>query len=64
MAPLPRGASYPEDAYSKAHFWQFTDKGYLPSDMLTCDGKLEHRGEDMNWLPVSRDEYLPLFGVN
>src|SRR5262249_22311366 len=33
MAPLPRGASYPQDTYSVPHFWQFTESGDLPAPL-------------------------------
>jgi GH25 family lysozyme M1 (1,4-beta-N-acetylmuramidase) len=64
MAPLPKGDSYPQDKYSVANFWQFTDNGVLPSKVLTCRGTAELRGEDMNWLPVDRGDFATLFGVD
>ena len=64
MAPLPKGTSYPQDKYSIANFWQFTDNGIFPSIALTCRGQPELRGEDMNWLPVGVNEFTKLFGVD
>jgi GH25 family lysozyme M1 (1,4-beta-N-acetylmuramidase) len=57
MAPLPRGASYPEGKYTIPHFWQFTEIGYLPSNFLTCGGKSARRSLDMNFIPVSGKEF-------
>jgi GH25 family lysozyme M1 (1,4-beta-N-acetylmuramidase) len=63
MAPLPRGASYPPNAYTVAHFWQFTESGRLPQRAFTCAGHGESRPLDLNWLPVSAAETRALFGV-
>jgi len=66
MAPLPVGAMYPTpdlNAYDIPHFWQFTEEGYLPSNVLTCNGTLTRKKMDMNWLPVGNADYPKLFGV-
>jgi GH25 family lysozyme M1 (1,4-beta-N-acetylmuramidase) len=66
MAPLPVGAIYPNPdlkIYDVPHFWQFTENGYLPSNVLTCDGTSKRKDMDMNWLPISNADYPNLFGV-
>jgi GH25 family lysozyme M1 (1,4-beta-N-acetylmuramidase) len=62
MAPLPRGASFPQDQYNLAHFWQFTENGFLPSNYLTCAGQSVRKALDLNWIPVSESEYPIPFG--
>jgi GH25 family lysozyme M1 (1,4-beta-N-acetylmuramidase) len=67
MAPLPVGAMYPNPGlkiYDIPHFWQFTESGYLPSNVLTCDGTSKRKQLDMNWLPITNAGYPKLFGVN
>lgn len=67
MAPLPLGTMYPDPdlkIYNIPHFWQFTESGYLPSNVLTCDGKSTRKEFDLNWLPISNADYPKLFGVN
>jgi GH25 family lysozyme M1 (1,4-beta-N-acetylmuramidase) len=64
MAPLPIGATYPDpdqNVYDIPHFWQFTENGYLPSNVLTCDGTSKRKELDMNWLPISSSDYANLF---
>jgi GH25 family lysozyme M1 (1,4-beta-N-acetylmuramidase) len=66
MAPLPVGAMYPNpdlNVYDIPHFWQFSENGYLPSNVLTCNGALKRKEMDMNWLPVNKADYPKLFGV-
>lgn len=62
MAPLPRGASYAQDAYTIPHFWQFTEAGHVADVDFVCRGHSEHRAVDLNWIPLSPDKY-PLLQV-
>jgi GH25 family lysozyme M1 (1,4-beta-N-acetylmuramidase) len=59
MAPLPRGASYPPDngRYSIAHFWQFTESSFLATNFLTCGGHLQKKALDLDFIPVSGNDY-------
>lgn len=57
MAPLPKGSSYPVDRYSIPHFWQFTESGLTSSNFLTCSGSLRSKSLDMNFIPVSDNNY-------
>jgi len=61
MAPLPRGASYPENPpptrYYPGHFWQFTESDFLGTNFLTCKGRSLKKAVDMNFIPVSEDNY-------
>jgi GH25 family lysozyme M1 (1,4-beta-N-acetylmuramidase) len=59
MAPLPRGASYPPDngRYSIGHFWQFTESSFLPASFLTCSGHLQKKALDLDFIPVSGNDY-------
>jgi GH25 family lysozyme M1 (1,4-beta-N-acetylmuramidase) len=70
MPPLPSVATYPSDAYSTAHFWQFTEGGKFQvgsngavGNGITCNGKpFENgRGIDFNYTPVSGAEFDRLF---
>jgi GH25 family lysozyme M1 (1,4-beta-N-acetylmuramidase) len=63
MAPLPRGASYPTDSYSKPHLWQFTENGLLPVNVLTCGGSARNKEVDMNWVPITTDQFQDVFAV-
>jgi GH25 family lysozyme M1 (1,4-beta-N-acetylmuramidase) len=63
MPPLPRGASYPQTTYNVAHFWQFSEGGYLPSNLLTCSGQPARRAVDLNWLPIAASSVPALFGI-
>jgi hypothetical protein len=63
MAPLPRGASYPTDRYTKPHLWQFTENGFLPVNILTCGGTVRNKEVDMNWVPISTKQFQQVFGV-
>ncbi|MCO5130813.1 MAG: hypothetical protein M9932_09630 [Xanthobacteraceae bacterium] len=64
MAPLPRGASYPVDDYSKPHLWQFTETGFLPTNFLTCAGSPRNKQVDMSWVPISQDKFQSVFRLN
>jgi GH25 family lysozyme M1 (1,4-beta-N-acetylmuramidase) len=61
MAPLPRGASYPRNPpparYYPAHFWQFTESGFLESNFLTCDRRSVRKAVDINFIPVGENNY-------
>jgi GH25 family lysozyme M1 (1,4-beta-N-acetylmuramidase) len=59
MAPLPRGAAYPpaNGRYSIPHFWQFTENSFLAADFLTCNGRSQRKSLDMNFIPVSENNY-------
>jgi GH25 family lysozyme M1 (1,4-beta-N-acetylmuramidase) len=57
MAPLPRGASYPSERYSVPHFWQFSESGLLSANFLTCKSSLKQKSVDMNFIPVSENNY-------
>jgi GH25 family lysozyme M1 (1,4-beta-N-acetylmuramidase) len=59
MAPLPRGASYPPPSgtYSIPHFWQFTESSFLAANFLTCNGRSFRKSVDMNFIPVSENNY-------
>jgi GH25 family lysozyme M1 (1,4-beta-N-acetylmuramidase) len=71
MAPLPHGASYPTPPapYKPAHFWQFSENGVMSQDGIspikpfTCQGAKVSRTMDMNWVPVTTQDYQTLFGV-
>ncbi|WP_128932102.1 GH25 family lysozyme [Bradyrhizobium zhanjiangense] len=63
MAPLPRGASYPQNDYTMPHLWQFTESGRLLSNVFTCAGRSEQRDLDMSWVPISGPKFLSVFGV-
>jgi GH25 family lysozyme M1 (1,4-beta-N-acetylmuramidase) len=63
MPPLPRGAIYPTDQYSVAHFWQFTETAHIPPAPYTCRGEKETKESELNWLPVSGHAFVTLFGV-
>ncbi|MCK1285412.1 hypothetical protein IVB41_15940 [Bradyrhizobium sp. 44] len=64
MAPIPMGATFPAGSkYDIAHFWQFSEAAYLPPKLFTCGGNAVRKAMDMNWVPVDKNEYLPLFGV-
>ena len=63
MPPLPMTGSYPDDSYSKAHVWQFTDSGIVQPNLFTCSGKSISKQTDMNWVPVTGAEFENLFGV-
>lgn len=58
MAPLPRGASYPTGTtYSIPNFWQFSEAALLPTNLLICAGRSTRKSVDMNWIPVTSDQY-------
>lgn len=61
MAPLPRGASYPDNSYNVAHSWQFTEAGFLSQNVFACAGVSTRRAMDMDWLPVRDVEFDALF---
>jgi GH25 family lysozyme M1 (1,4-beta-N-acetylmuramidase) len=71
MPPLPSVASYPSDAYSTAHFWQFTEGGKFQvgsngtvQNGITCKGQPFENGIDFNYTPVSGAEFDRLFGTS
>jgi GH25 family lysozyme M1 (1,4-beta-N-acetylmuramidase) len=63
MAPLPQGASYPPPSgtYSIPHFWQFTENSFLAANFLTCNGRSLQKSVDVNFIPVSENNYPVLF---
>lgn len=64
MPPLPIGASYQQDSYKVAHFWQFTESGYLPDNIYTCGGRSESKTMELNWIPVAGSQFKKVFGVS
>lgn len=63
MPPLPRGASFPQDAYTVPHLWQFTDNGFVPNKAFLCLGAPKSRGMDMDWIPVPEDKLQSLMNA-
>ncbi len=65
MAPLPAGASYPQypGRYFPSHFWQFTEAGFLDTNFLTCSGRSVRKSVDMNFIPLSENNYPVPFSL-
>jgi GH25 family lysozyme M1 (1,4-beta-N-acetylmuramidase) len=59
MPPLPGAPTYPQDAYTDPHFWQWTEASRLttPFPCNTSNGG----DTDLNWVPLASDKYKAVF---
>jgi hypothetical protein len=57
MAPLPRGASYPEDEYNVLNLWQFNESALLPTNLFACAGEAVERTIDgFRWETINIED--------
>lgn len=61
MPMLPAGMAWNEPEYKTAHFWQFTEDGWLQEGFYNCKGKILKKPMELNYVPVSKTAFEKLF---
>jgi GH25 family lysozyme M1 (1,4-beta-N-acetylmuramidase) len=63
MPPLPGIASYPVNAYTMPHFWQWTESSRLTAH-FPCNASSSGGDTDLNWVPITGKDFMSVFLVN
>jgi GH25 family lysozyme M1 (1,4-beta-N-acetylmuramidase) len=63
MPPLPNSIEYPQEAYEKGHFWQFSEEARVPNRVYTCNGTRVSKPMELNFIPAKGSVFRKAFGI-